>query len=296
MRLIKDTREMRAFSLGEREAGRSVGFVPTMGALHRGHIKLFERAGEVADRVTASIFVNPAQFGPAEDLDAYPRGLSADIEKAEGSGVAALFVPSVEDIYPPGFSTFVEVREVSEKLCGLSRPGHFRGVATVVLKLLNIVMPDSAVFGLKDYQQFVLIKKMASELNLGVDIVGVETVREDDGLALSSRNAYLSASERRSALLLPGSLELARGLVASGERESREIIGAVKKHIENDELAVIDYINVCDTATLMDIDRIEDEALLALAVKIGSTRLIDSVVLPAGPGRFSSASRVSRGH
>ncbi len=270
---------MSRFSLSGRTAGRRIALVPTMGALHEGHLKLIEVARGLADTLVVSIFVNPAQFGPNEDLDRYPRRLAEDMAKAEAAGADIIFHPPAEDVYPEGSSTWVDVEGASEGLCGGCRPGHFRGVATVVLKLFNIVKPDSAVFGLKDYQQFVIIKKMVKDLNLDVELTGVDTVREADGLALSSRNAYLSDRERKAALALPAALKAGEELFGRGERDAARIIGAAKKVIEKEELAVVDYIELCDSLTLEPLDSLGEAALLAAAVKVGRTRLIDNVIL-----------------
>ncbi len=279
MRLIKEIDDIRAAVDEARRGGERVVLVPTMGALHRAHVLLFERAREVGDLVVATIFVNPAQFGPDEDLDAYPRRLESDIEKAGAAGVDYLFCPTPETVYSDGFSTFIEVGGLGENLCGQSRPGHFRGVATVVLKLFNMVRPDAAIFGLKDFQQFAVIKRLVRDLNMEIELVGVEIMREPDGLAVSSRNGYLNARERESASVVPASLEAASHLFTKGERSSEKLISEVKKYIEKEGSAVVDYISVCDADSLKDIDIIESRALLAIAVKIGRTRLIDNVVL-----------------
>ncbi len=270
---------MSRASLSERAAGRRVALVPTMGALHEGHLKLIKVARELSDTLVVSIFVNPAQFGENEDLSSYPRRLAGDTEKAEAEGADIIFHPSAEDVYPKGSSTWIDVEGVSTGLCGASRPGHFRGVATVVLKLFNIVKPHSAVFGLKDYQQFVVIKKMVRDLNLDVELTGVDTVREADGLAMSSRNVYLSARERKAALSLPAALDAGKLLFIAGEREAVRIAGAAKKVIEKEELAVVDYIELCDSLTLEPVGKLGKTTLLAAAVKVGSTRLIDNVIL-----------------
>ena len=274
---------MSRFSLSKRNAGKRVALVPTMGALHAGHLKLIETARALADTLVVSIFINPAQFGPGEDLHNYPKGLAEDMTKAEASGADIVFHPAASSIYKPGSSTWVDVEGPSEGLCGRSRPGHFRGVATVVLKLFNIVKPHSAVFGLKDYQQFVIIEKMVNDLNLDVELTGVDTVREADGLAMSSRNAYLSERERRAARSLPAALRAAEDFFSAGERDALKIIDRAKKIIEKEELTVIDYIELCDTLTLLPLDTVDTisnrPALLAAAVKVGNTRLIDNVIL-----------------
>jgi pantoate--beta-alanine ligase len=281
-RLIEDIEEMRAVSLNERAGGNVVVLVPTMGGLHRGHEELIRQARELGDTVIVSIFVNPKQFGPGEDISAYPRDLDGDLLKSTGAGADIVFHPDSEALYPDGFQTYVEVGEdlpLSSNLCGKARPGHFKGVATIVTKLFNICLPNKAVFGLKDYQQFTILERLVADLDLGVEMFGVETVREADGLALSSRNAYLSPREREAAGVIPAALKAAEELVAAGCKKSSEIIEEVKKKIENEEQAVIDYIAVSDLKTLENIENIDSKALLALAVRIGCARLIDNVVL-----------------
>lgn len=282
MEIIKEVTAMQARSKAAKASGQKVVFVPTMGFLHDGHRELIKAGRKAAGKdglLVLSIFVNPAQFGPKEDLSTYPRDIDRDLKMAGEEGVDAVFTPGVDDVYPRGFETYVEVTELQKHLCGERRPGHFRGVATVVLKLFNMVMPDSAVFGKKDYQQLKIIEKMARDLNLGVDIVGVDTVRESDGLAMSSRNAYLSEAERRAARSIPESLKAASDGVASGIRQARDLIEIMKKIIEKEPVAVIEYIRVCDKESLEDLDMIEDEALVALAVSIGRARLIDNRIV-----------------
>lgn len=284
MEIIKEVTAMQARSKAAKAAGRKVVFVPTMGFLHDGHRELLKTGRKAAGKdglLVLSIFVNPTQFGPREDLSSYPRDLESDLRMAGEEGVDAVFTPGVCDVYPKGFETYVEVTELSKHLCGEMRPGHFRGVATVVLKLFNMVMPDSAIFGKKDYQQLKIIERMTRDLDLGVDIVGVETIRESDGLAKSSRNSYLSAGERKAARRIPESLEAASDGVDSGILQARDLIEIMKKIIEKEPGAVIEYIRVCDKESLEDLDHIEDEALVALAVRIGRARLIDNRVVSA---------------
>lgn len=276
---------MREFSAAASGRGFPPVLVPTMGFLHDGHRELLK----VGRRhcvlpggfrpLVLSIFVNPSQFGPSEDFSTYPRDLERDLEAARSEGVDVVFTPSVNGMYPEGFQTFVEVTELSAPLCGRFRPGHFRGVATVVLKLFNIVAPAIAVFGKKDYQQLLVIKRMVEDLNVGVDIVGVDTVREPDGLAMSSRNAYLSAEERRAALCVPRSLDAARKAFGAGEAAATAIVEKMKKIIEKEPSAVIEYIDIRDASTLAPVERVEGGALVALAVRIGKTRLIDNCLL-----------------
>jgi pantoate--beta-alanine ligase len=279
MRVFEHISDMRRWSEAERFAGRRIVLVPTMGFLHEGHLSLMREGKKLGDRLVASIFVNPAQFGPNEDYSAYPRHLERDRGLLEKEGVDLLFQPSAEEMYPAGYLTFVDVAELSNVLCGASRPGHFRGVATIVAKLFNIVRPHAAVFGLKDYQQFRIIGRMVEDLNLGVELIGHPIVRDKDGLAMSSRNAYLSAQERKAALSLSRSLKKAESMVSRGERTSASIVAAVKAEIENEPMARIDYVQLIDLMSLRPVDRIERKALLALAAWVGKARLIDNTVL-----------------
>jgi pantoate--beta-alanine ligase len=279
MKVVEDIGEMKNVSRGAHNLGLTVVLVPTMGYLHRGHMELIEKAGTIGDFLVVSIFVNPTQFGPKDDFSSYPHDIERDLKMAEEAGVGVVFHPSAEKIYPKAYQSFVDVEELGKKLCGASRPGHFRGVATVVLKLFNIIRPHRAVFGLKDYQQFLVIKRMVEDLNMDVEIVPVETVREPDGLAMSSRNSYLEPPERVAARIIPHSLDTARRAFSEGERKSVKVIEKVKKIIEKEPLAVIDYVQVCDPVTLRDLDRIGERALLALAVRIGQARLIDNCML-----------------
>ncbi len=278
---IESATAMRSRSREARGQGLRVGFVPTMGYLHEGHLSLIRRARELSDFVVVSIFVNPTQFGPNEDLDRYPRDMERDRRLCRAEGVDAVFVPSVEELYPEGFQTFVTVEEISRPLCGASRPGHFRGVATVVLKLFHIVEPDVAVFGQKDYQQLQVIRRMVRDLDLPVEIEGFPTVREPDGLAMSSRNAYLSAAERERALTIWRSIRRAEDLVAGGEVCSASLAGEVRRLLEEAGLR-IDYVEIRHPETLEPVERIEPEAVLAIAAFVGNTRLIDNRVLRPG--------------
>jgi len=247
-----------------------------MGYLHEGHLTLLRRAREENDIVVLSIFVNPAQFGAGEDYEKYPRDTEGDLAKASEAGTDIAFLPEVAEMYPAGYATYVNVEGLTEKLCGRSRPGHFRGVTTVVLKLFNLVQPHRAYFGEKDYQQLVVIKKMVSDLNLDLQIIGCPTVRESDGLAMSSRNAYLSPQERLSALCLSRSLAKAEELIRGGEKSPQSIINEISKVIEKEPGAKIDYVAVCHPETLGDLESIDSQALIALAVKIGPARLLDN--------------------
>ena len=277
MRLIKKAKEMQAISLAERRVGKRVGFVPTMGYLHEGHLSLVRRAREENDIVVVSIFVNPTQFGPREDFDRYPRDLERDAELLRKEGVDYLFHPTAEEMYPKGFSTFVEVKGLTEGLCGAKRPGHFRGVATVVTKLLNIVQPDRAYFGEKDFQQLQVIKRLVEDLNIPVEVVGCPIVREEDGLALSSRNVYLSREERESALSLYRGLKLAKELFEGGERDAEKIKREVEKLIlSHPRVSKIDYVEIVDSKTLKPVKEVKEGDTIALAVFVGKTRLIDN--------------------
>jgi len=278
-KIITSIKQMQAQSAVLRAKGDSVVFVPTMGFLHDGHRELLRAGRRLGTTLVMSIFVNPAQFGPREDLSAYPRDLDRDLQMAGEEGVDIVFTPSAADMYPEGFKTFVEVEGLSNTLCGASRPGHFRGVATVVLKLFNIVMPSKALFGKKDFQQLKVIERMVKDLDLPVEIIGVDTVREPDGLAMSSRNSYLAPQERHAAACVPRAMEEARRLVAAGEAESRIVIEKVKKIIEKEPLAVVDYVRVCRAENLEDAPVIGDGSMLFLAVKVGKARLIDNTRL-----------------
>jgi len=279
LRVIKTVKEMQEASIGARANGAAIVLVPTMGFLHDGHRALLKRGRAREGLLVLSIFVNPSQFGPKEDLSAYPRDLEADLRMAEEEGVDIAFVPDASEIYPEGYSTWVEVEGLSDRLCGASRPGHFRGVATVVLKLFNSVLPDKAVFGRKDFQQLCIIKRMAADLDLRVEIIGVDTVREPDGLAMSSRNSYLTPEERRAASAIPAAIEEARRAVAGGERKVSEIIKKCKNIIEKERLAVVDYIKVCHQESLDEVDEVRGGSVLFLAVRIGRARLIDNAIL-----------------
>lgn len=279
MRIIKDIGEMTAFAEAARAKGESVVLVPTMGFLHAGHVKLIETGKRQGSLLVLSIFVNPAQFGPEEDFNAYPRDIGRDMKIAEDAGVDVVFIPDAAEMYRQGSRTFVTVEGLSERLCGRARQGHFRGVATVVLKLFNIVRPRKAVFGKKDYQQFVIIKRLAEDLNAGVEIVGVDTVREEDGLAMSSRNTYLSPDERRAASAIPRALQAARRAVEDGQRQGLAIIEKVRDIMVKEGLIAIEYVELCDPVTLEDVDTVEKEALLAVAARVGRTRLIDNTLL-----------------
>jgi pantoate--beta-alanine ligase len=279
MDVIETIREMQKRSEVLRLAGQRIAFVPTMGFLHEGHLELMRHGRQDADTLIVSIFVNPTQFGPNEDLEAYPRDMEGDLSKAKEVGVDIVFIPSVEEMYPKGYQTKVAVEKVTRYLCGLSRPGHFDGVATVVFKLFNIIRPHIAIFGQKDYQQLTVIRRMVMDLNMDIRIIGIPIVREPDGLAMSSRNTYLNPRERQSALCLKKSLDLADKMVRGGEKDIRRIKEAIKELIYGHPYTTIDYINLCDPISLEDIEAIDGEILLALAVKVGKTRLIDNCLI-----------------
>ena len=262
-----------------RSAGHTISLVPTMGFLHEGHLELMRVAKKHSDKLVMSLFVNPTQFGPAEDYDQYPRDTEGDLEKALNVGVDFVFMPSVDEMYHEGSQTKVHVEKVTRHLCGISRPTHFDGVTTVVAKLFNIVKPHLAVFGQKDYQQLTVISRMVMDLNMDIRILGLPTVREPDGLAMSSRNKYLSGDERKSALCLVKSLDLADKMFREGERNPGIIKGAIESLIRGHSFTDIDYVSICDATSLEDIGTIEDECLVALAVRVGKTRLIDNRVL-----------------
>jgi len=269
---------MQSFSTSLRMDGKKIAFVPTMGYFHEGHLSLMKEAKKMADCLVVSIYVNPTQFGPKEDFSKYPRDLDRDLKMAESVNVDVIFYPPDKEMYPANYQTHVDVEKVTQNLCGMSRPGHFRGVATVCNKLFNIVKPDFAVFGKKDFQQFVTIERMVDDLNMDIQIIGSPTVRESGGLAMSSRNKYLNKDERKSALTLFKALKLAQKLYSNGEKKSSVIIAEVEKLIKRAPFTAIDYIKICDTRTLNDADKIKNQSVIALAVKVGNTRLIDNHV------------------
>ncbi len=277
MQVVRTIAEVRAI---RRALPGLWGFVPTMGYLHEGHLSLVRRARAENDHVAVSIFVNPTQFGPHEDYDRYPRDLERDLHLLEPLGVDLVFAPSVEEMYPPGFQTWVVVEEVSRPLEGTARPGHFRGVATVVAKLFHIVQPDRAYFGQKDAQQVAVIRRMIQDLNFPVEIVVCPTVREPDGLAMSSRNTYLNPEERRAATVLFRALQAAKARYEAGERDAERLRETMREVIGAEPLARLDYVSVADPETMQELSRVEGRALLSLAVYIGKTRLIDNILLP----------------
>ncbi len=285
MLIISEPKEMQLLANNLRKEGKVIGFVPTMGALHQGHLRLIRKARKESDFLVVSIFVNPLQFEPGSDYNRYPRRFEEDRYKCEMEGVQAIFHPSVQNMYPEDFSTYVEVEGLSKYMEGEFRPGHFRGVATVVLKLFNIVKPHFAVFGLKDAQQYYIIKRMVRDLNLDIEIIPHETVREPDGLACSSRNEYLSEESRRQATALYKALKLGKEMIFSGERRSNKIKEEMKSFIkENAPTSKIDYVEIASTKTLEPVETVVDEILLALAVRFPEARLIDNFIINADEG------------
>lgn len=276
---IQSVKEMIDHINRHKKSGQTIGFVPTMGALHQGHLSLVEASLDECHSTVVSIFVNPTQFGPGEDLENYPRTLEEDQEKLKALKVDILFLPTPKDIYPRGYDTYIVQEKLPKGLCGASRPGHFRGVLTVVLKLFNIVRPHRAYFGQKDFQQCTVIRRMVRDLHLGVKIRVLPTVREEDGLAMSSRNQYLAPEERQKALCLYLSLKLAKRMVEEGERRAETIKEAVQKHIEAVEGARIDYVEIVQPHTLEPVQEVHKGHVMALAVYLGKARLIDNEVL-----------------
>lgn len=281
MNTVRKIKEMKSVVKDVRSLGKSVGFVPTMGYLHEGHLSLVKASLQSADCTVVSIFVNPAQFGPKEDFKEYPRDFARDSRLLEKLGVDLLFCPGYTEMYPPDYKTYVEVESLQDKLCGPSRPGHFRGVCTVVMKLFNIVQPDVAFFGQKDAQQAIVLKRMVSDLNLAVRVEVMPTVREEDGLALSSRNVYLDPEQKQAALCLSQSLNEAAEMIQSGERRTDSLMDRMREIIDREDLAKLDYIAIVDTGSLEPLKEIKKEALIALAVFFGSVRLIDNMMVSA---------------
>jgi len=282
MKVYRSVRSLAKKVFEIRKHNKTIGLVPTMGFLHDGHRSLIKKARQDTDCVIVSIFINPAQFGPKEDLKKYPKSLKKDLGFCEREGVDIVFAPEAEEMYPENYATYVNVGNITDALCGASRPGHFQGVATVVTKLFNITMPDIAYFGHKDAQQAIVIKKMAEDLNMSVNIKVMPTVREKDGLAMSSRNVYLSREERIQAQSIYKSLKLAKELFNNGEMDSWKIINKIKRVISKQPDARVEYIKVVDIRDLKDIKKISGKVLIAIAVWIGKTRLIDNVVLKTG--------------
>ena len=287
MRVIRNIIDMQRMARNLKKSGKSVGFVPTMGALHAGHLSLISRARKENDIVITSIFVNPTQFGPNEDFKRYPRNLKADAFLCKKEGVDIIFYPPAEQIYPKGYRTYIHVEKLCDVLCGKFRPGHFQGVATIVTKLFNIVQPDIAYFGQKDAQQAIIIQQMTRDLNMPVRIRVMPIIRERDGLALSSRNNYLTAEQREDAVVLSEALRKAKTMIKPGVIDSAEIIRAMRKIIQNRETAQIQYIEIVDLDELKPVKKIQDTVLVALAVWFGKTRLIDNILAKAKKKKVS---------
>ncbi|HBT39355.1 MAG: pantoate--beta-alanine ligase [Pseudothermotoga sp.] len=279
MKLIESVSTMKQVAESEREAEKLIGFVPTMGYLHEGHLSLVRRCRKENDVVVVSIFVNPAQFGPNEDYGSYPRDLKRDLSMLEMESVDYVFAPSVEEMYPANYSTYVVEEILSKHLCGRSRPTHFRGVCTIVTKLFNIVKPHRAYFGQKDAQQFRIIRRMVRDLNMDVELIECPIVREPDGLAMSSRNVYLVGEERKQALALYQSLKIAEQLYRSGERDAARIKEKMLQHFAKFDLVKVDYVEIVDEETLQPVERLEGKVLVAVAAWVGKARLIDNTIL-----------------
>lgn len=278
MQVIEPVKEMQQFSLAAKRSSKLIALVPTMGYLHDGHASLMVEGRKRSDVLVSSIFVNPAQFGAGEDFESYPRNIERDLAIATAAGVDVVFAPKPAEIYPDGFQSYVNTERITMPLCGGSRPGHFRGVTTVVAKLFNIVLPNLALFGKKDFQQLAVIRRMTDDLNFPVNIIGMPIVREADGLAMSSRNAYLSQAERQDALCLKRCIDMARGAYQAGERSAAILKEAAKRTVAEVSTAVIDYIEFCDSRTLESVQVVDENTLMALAIRIGKTRLIDNTV------------------
>ena len=278
MKVVGTIKEVRELVKEWKKNGETVGFVPTMGYLHEGHGSLITKARENNDKVVVSIFVNPMQFGPTEDLDSYPRDLEKDSKFCESLGADLIFHPEPEEMYHDDFSSYVDMSVLTEELCGLSRPVHFRGVCTVVTKLFNIVQPDNAYFGQKDAQQLAIIKHMVQDLNMDINVVGCPIVREEDGLAKSSRNTYLSPEERKAALILSKTVKLAKELIDAGEKDADVVVAKMKENIETEPMAKIDYVKAVNGLTMQQQKEIKAPMLIAMAVYIGKTRLIDNMI------------------
>ena len=276
MKLVKKIDEVKEIVREWKAKGLSIGFVPTMGYLHEGHGSLIEKAKEENDKVVVSIFVNPMQFGPTEDLESYPRDIEKDSKYVEELGGDLIFNPEPEEMYDEGFCSYVDMSVLTEELCGLSRPTHFRGVCTVVNKLFNIVGAHRAYFGQKDAQQLAIIKRMVKDLNMDIEIIGCPIVREEDGLAKSSRNTYLNEEERKAALVLSKSLKVAKEMLDEGCKDALKVCDAIVDFINKEPLAKIDYVKIVDSLTMQQVETIDGEVLVALAVYVGKTRLIDN--------------------
>jgi len=284
MEIIETIEEMQKRCEGLRLSGQTISLAPTMGFFHEGHLELMRAGKQHSDKLIISIFVNPLQFGLNEDFEEYPRDMDGDLSKAREVGVDIVFMPSPEEVYPDGFQTNVTVEKLTKHLCGLSRPGHFDGVTTVIAKFFNIIRPHLAIFGQKDYQQLTVISRMVRDLNFDIQIIGVPIMREADGLAMSSRNNYLSHEQRKSALSLKKSFDMANKMFSHGEKSSAKIKKSVEKLILSHPHTEIDYIKICHPVTLDEIESVDGESLLALAAKVGKTRLIDNCLIGKASG------------
>lgn len=270
---------MQAWSTGKKREGKTISFVPTMGYLHQGHVSLLEKGKPLCDELVLSIFVNPTQFAPNEDLDAYPRDIENDLDLARKAGVTAVFLPNNNEMYGENYQTRVALDHLPNYLCGKSRPVHFGGVATVVTKLFNIVMPDVAVFGKKDYQQLQVIRQLVQDLDFNIEIIGGDIIRESDGLAMSSRNAYLTEEQRESALCLSRAVKMAKEKVAQGQTSAKALVEEMEEFIHSFDHTKVDYIEFCDPVTLVPVDEVQKTTVLALAVQVGKSRLIDNALI-----------------
>ena len=291
VKIITKIDELRKNLKKERLAGKTIGLVPTMGCFHQGHLSLIRRARQECDVVVVSLYINPLQFGPQEDFKDYPRNLGRDKKLAEKEGVDYLFLPENKEMYPGKQLTFVEVKEITSKLCGQNRPGHFTGVATVCAKLFNIVRPHKAYFGEKDFQQLKVVQTMVKDLNFDLEIIAVPTVREKDGLAISSRNIYLTPTQRKAALVLSRSLNQAQRMVSEGEREAQVLKERLLETIKKNDSVTLEYLSVCDPENFEEITRVDEKALLAIAIRIGKARLIDNTILKPGTRNSGSGTR-----
>jgi len=291
LKIVSRIDEIRRELKKERLAGKTIGLVPTMGHFHEGHLSLMRRARQECDVVVVSLYINPLQFGPKEDFKDYPRDLGRDKKLAEKEGVDYLFLPENKEMYPGKQLTFVEVKEITSKLCGQNRPGHFTGVATVCAKLFNIVRPHKAYFGEKDFQQLKVVQTMVKDLNFDLEIIAVPTVREKDGLAISSRNIYLTPTQRKAALVLSRSLNQAQRMVSEGEREAQVLKERLLETIKKNDSVTLEYLSVCDPENFEEITRVDEKALLAIAIRIGKARLIDNTILKPGTRNSGSGTR-----
>jgi len=279
MKIIHTVKEVKEIVNEWKKENKTIGFVPTMGYLHNGHKSLIDRAVKENEKTVVSIFVNPIQFGPNEDLESYPRDMERDSKLCEEAGVDLIFAPDKDEMYGESFYSFVGVNTLTEELCGKSRPVHFQGVCTVVTKLFNIVTPDHAYFGQKDAQQLAIIKRMVKDLNMNLEVIGCPIVREEDGLAMSSRNTYLNQEERKAALILKNTLDAATKLIKVNVTDTEELLKKLRTHIELEPLAKIDYIEVVDTLTMKPVKEVNEDSMIAMAVYIGKTRLIDNMLI-----------------